>query len=159
MEQFLVAIHRACNLTFTRYKSLKKFFKNDWECAWRGHISDWQQADIDVRAIQSFFANRVKISPEQEVERLQKCNAHTLLYGTPEYPVSLSQIHNPPVLLFCRGELHSDDFPSVSVVGSRKLSRYGQRAAELIVGQLADAGITIVWDWHLARTQWRIALR
>ena len=144
MEQFLVAIHRACNLTFTRHQCLKSFFNNDWERAWKAHISEWQQADVDIRAIQTFFANRNKVSPEKEMERLQKCGARILLHGTPEYPASLSQIHHPPVLLFRRGELREDDFPAVAVVGSRRLSRYGQRAAELIVGQLADAGVTIV---------------
>jgi DNA processing protein len=123
---------------------LKSFFENDWERAWKGSISEWQQANIDIRAIQSFFSNKTGISPEKEMDRLNKCGARILLYGASEYPPSLSQIHNPPVLLFYRGTLHADYFPSISVVGSRKISRYGQRAAELIVGQLADAGITIV---------------
>ncbi len=144
MISFLVAIHRACNLTFTRYGHLKRFFNDDWERVWKSHISEWQKAGIDVRAIKSFFANRDKISPEKEVSLLQKCGAQILFCDAPEYPLHLRQIHNPPVLLFCRGDLQADDFPSVSVVGSRKLSRYGQRAAELIVGQLADSGVTII---------------
>lgn len=144
MDSFLVAIHRACNLTFPRYKCLQSKFDNDWERAWTAPISEWQQSDIDSRAIQSFFVNKNKISPEKELSQLHACGAKILRYGTKEYPQLLSHIHNPPVLLFCRGELREDDFPSISVVGSRKISRYGQRAAELIVGNLADAGITIV---------------
>ncbi len=144
MEKYLLALHRACNLTFTRYRCLNAFFSGDFEQAWNASIKEWQQADIDVRAIQTFFANKTNISPESELEKLQKCGAKTLIYDTPAYPLPLTNIHNPPALLFCRGEILSEDFPSVSVVGSRKISRYGQRAAELIVGQLADAGITII---------------
>jgi len=144
MERYLLALHRACNLTFIRYQRLNSFFKGDFERAWKANIKDWQQADLDVRAIKYFFANRANISPEKELAGLRKCGAKTLIHGTPEYPLSLTNIHNPPALLFCRGELLPEDFPSVSVVGARKISRYGQRAAELIVGQLADAGITIV---------------
>lgn len=144
MESFLVAIHRACNLTFSRYQCLRSFFHDDWERAWNAKIGEWQQSDIDTRAIQSFFANRVKINPEKEMEKLLKCGARILCHGTAEYPESLLHIHNPPVLLFCRGTLSSDYFPSISVVGSRKISRYGQRAAEFIVGKLADEGVTIV---------------
>ncbi len=144
MESFLVAIHRACNLTFSRYQCLQSFFDNDWERVWNAKISEWQQSDIDTRAIQSFFSNRSKINPDQEMERLKKCGARVLRYRMPEYPESLLHIHNPPVLLFCRGILSSDYFPSISVVGSRKISRYGQRAAEFLVGRLADAGVTIV---------------
>lgn len=139
-----MAIHRACNLTFSRYRCLQKQFQDDWGRAWNSSIAEWQQSDIDVRAIQSFFVNREKISPQKEIGRLRSCGANILRYGAPEYPESLLHIHNPPVLLFCRGTLSSDYFPSVSVVGSRKISRYGQRAAEFLVGQLADAGVTIV---------------
>ncbi len=144
MEKYLLALHRACNLTFIRYQRLNDFFNGNFEQAWKANIKEWQQADVDVRAIQSFFSNRDKISPKKELEKLQKCGAKTLVYGTAEYPMPLTNIHNPPVLLFCRGTLLPGDFPSVSVVGSRKITRYGQRAAELIVGQLADAGVTIV---------------
>ena len=144
MESFLVAIHRACNLTFSRYRKLQSFFHDDWERVWNAKIGEWQQSDIDSRAIQSFFANRVKINPEQEIEKLLRCGAQVLRYGTAEYPESLLHIHNPPVLLFCRGRLSPDYFPSISVVGSRKISCYGQRVAEFLVGQLADAGVTIV---------------
>ena len=144
MEPFLVAIHRSCNLTFSRYQCLQKHFKDDWEHAWKASIAEWQQSDIDIRAIQSFFANREHVSPQKEINRLHSCGATILRYGTTQYPVPLSHIHNPPVLLFCRGEIYPEDFPSISVVGSRKISRYGQHAAECIVGKISEAGITIV---------------
>ena len=139
-----MALHRACNMTFPRYTKLKTFFQNDWERAWNGSIQEWQKAEMDAKAIQTFFTSRKKVSLEQEMERLNRCGASVLVYGTPGYPLSLSQIHHPPVLLFCRGTLLAEDFPALSVVGSRRLSRYGQRAAEKIVGTIADAGITIV---------------
>ncbi len=144
MEKYLVAIHRACNLTSTRFQRLKAHFGGDWEAVWQSGIKDLQQADLDGKAIQSFLVNRAKVDPEKEMRLLGKCGARVLVYGTEGYPAPLANIYNPPALLFIRGKLEPDDFPAVAVVGSRKLSRYGARAAELIVGEMADVGVTIV---------------
>lgn len=144
MEKYMVAIHRACNLTFSRFQRLKAHFDNDWERAWKANIKDWQQADIDIKAIETFFVNREKVDPDKEEELLRKCGASVLVYGELNYPTPLLNIYNPPALLFMRGELQPDDFPAIAVVGSRRISNYGVRAAELIVGELADSGVTIV---------------
>ena len=144
MEKYLVAIHRACNLTFSRFQRLKSHFDDDWERVWNAGIRDWQQADIDGRAIESFFVNKNKVDPDREMEFLRRCGARVLVYGNEDFPTPLLNIYSPPALLFCRGGLAADDFPAIAVVGSRRLSRYGVRAGEFIVGEIAQAGVTIV---------------
>ena len=56
----LIAIHRCINLTQKRYKSLKKFFDNDFSKAFSASISDWQQAGIEKIVIEKFFINKKK---------------------------------------------------------------------------------------------------
>ncbi len=142
--KYLVAIHRAMNLTFLRYKKLKAFFANDWQKVWEANIRDLQASEIDTPAITNFLKSREKISPEKEIELLEKCGAKVLVYGEKDYPKTLKNLYSPPVLLFCRGEILPTDFPSISVVGSRKLSHYGKRAIEKIVGEISREKITIV---------------
>ncbi len=143
MDKFLIATHKALHLTLIRYQKLKIFFENDFEKVWNASIKDLQAAELDSRGIEKFLTTRAQISPEKECERLAKLNINTLKYGTKEYPRLLENIYNPPIVLFARGELRESDFPAIAVVGSRKVSPYGQRAAEKIVGELAQSGVTI----------------
>lgn len=142
--KYLLALHRGLNLTFIRFQKLKKHFSNDFEKAFNAKISDFQAADIDPRGIEKFFAERSNISPEKEWETLKKLNANVLAYDDENFPVLLRNIYNPPVLLFVRGSFSDADFPSISVVGSRKISAYGTRALSFILKPIAEQKITIV---------------
>ncbi|MBT3349419.1 DNA-protecting protein DprA [bacterium] len=143
-EKFLVALHRGMNLTFARFGKLQKFFGGDWRATFDGKIKDFQAADLDPRGIEKFLSVREKLDPDWEIEQLEKCGARVLVFGRENFPQNLESIHNPPALLFCRGEFLDTDFPAIAVVGSRKLTSYGRRAGEKIVGEIAAAGITIV---------------
>ena len=56
-------------------------------------------------------------------------NIRILLYDDEEYSELLRQIPDPPYLLFCRGDVSILNKPSVSVVGTRKLSQLGKTSA------------------------------
>lgn len=142
--KFLVALHRGMNLTFLRFQKLKSYFGGDWAAAFGADKRKLLEADLDPRGVEKFLGNRDQINPEHEADLLKKCGASVLVHGESGFPQVLENIPQPPVLLFCRGALEETDFPAIAVVGSRKVSSYGRRVAEKIVGELADAGITIV---------------
>ena len=60
------------------------------------------------------------------------------------FPKLLSQIHDPPNVLYCRGNLSLLNKTCFAVVGTRKLTSYGKEAANNIVNGLVRAGFTIV---------------
>jgi DNA processing protein len=60
------------------------------------------------------------------------------------YPRPLREIHDPPGVLFVRGELKPSDALAVGIVGTRHCTQYGLRQAERLAGSLARAGFTIV---------------
>lgn len=142
--KYHIAFQRALGLTLTRYQNLKKFFNNDFEAAWNSDVIGFQKAKIDRIGIEKLIKLRSKTNPDQEVELLEKAGAKAVSIECEAYPEPLSNIHNPPVLLFCKGEFKPSDFPSVSVVGSRHATPYGVQALENIVGFLAQEKITIV---------------
>lgn len=60
------------------------------------------------------------------------------------YPRALREIHDPPGVLFMRGELLPTDGLAIGIVGTRHATQCGLRQAERLAGGLARAGLTIV---------------
>lgn len=60
------------------------------------------------------------------------------------YPANLRMVHDHPPFLFVRGSLVGADDRAVAVVGTRRPSDDGVRAAGRIAGSLARRGITVV---------------
>lgn len=61
-----------------------------------------------------------------------------------QYPVYLHEISSAPKELFYLGEPLEDYLPAVTIVGSRKLTRYGREITYRLAYDLARQGITIV---------------
>lgn len=61
-----------------------------------------------------------------------------------EYPPGLREIHDPPPVLYCRGDVAPADERAIAIVGTRRATRYGLRQTELLTRGLAAAGVTIV---------------
>lgn len=81
---------------------------------------------------------------ERELELIQEygCNIVTLYDAA--YPQRLKEIDTPPLLLYIKGELKSEDAFSISLVGSRQAKDYGRRVSYQLSYQLARRGLTVV---------------
>lgn len=60
------------------------------------------------------------------------------------YPASLRELHDPPAVLWSRGDWGTLGSPVVAVVGTRRATAYGQRITRALVGALARGGACIV---------------
>ena len=65
-------------------------------------------------------------------------------HGKESFPKLLSQIHDPPKQLYCRGNVSLLNGSCLAVVGTRKLTSYGREIAQQIVRDLANNGFTVV---------------
>ncbi len=82
---------------------------------------------------------------ERLVERLDALGIQVaFLQASQEYPLLLSQIADPPDLLFYKGTLIGEEERSIAIVGSRRETRYGRNNAQAIARGLAVEGVTIV---------------
>ncbi len=93
--------------------------------------------------------NMYKKANEKEmrkiVENCRETNTDIISFDDPDYPELLKNIFSPPAVLYfkgCRDVLKSEF--SVSVVGTRKPTVYGEKAAYRISNELAAAGFTII---------------
>ncbi len=82
---------------------------------------------------------------EKELAGVRRISGCRLINWTePEYPQSLLQIYDPPVLLYLRGDPQVLNLPSVGIVGTRKPTLYGSQMAERLGRELAARGVVIV---------------
>ena len=88
------------------------------------------------------------ITNEQIGKLIQNCaekRIELVAYDDENYPESLRQIYNPPVVLFYQGQLSVlSDYPALTVVGTRKPSSYSIRTADLLCRCLAKSGMLLV---------------
>lgn len=75
----------------------------------------------------------------------KKNGVSIISYADRAYPQKLRTLEDPPVLLYCIGELPDlDRQVAVGIVGTRKMSAYGAQSAYKISYELASANLSIV---------------
>ncbi len=78
-------------------------------------------------------------------EKCRRNDIEIITLTSEKYPKSLSEIYNPPLLLYVKGELPNfDEIPTICIVGPRKVSEYGKKAAYSLGYRLAKAGFIVV---------------
>lgn len=65
-------------------------------------------------------------------------------YWDRDYPPQLREIHDPPFLLYVRGELPEGGIPSVAVVGTRRPTERALQASFLLGAELSLSGIPVI---------------
>ncbi|MGL4533938.1 MAG: DNA-processing protein DprA [Fusobacteriaceae bacterium] len=80
----------------------------------------------------------------EELDKLKKQKINLLFMGDDNYPETLKNITQPPVFLYCKGDIKKLNMINIGVVGTRKSSYYGRHCCENIVEGLVEAGVTTV---------------
>jgi DNA processing protein len=80
----------------------------------------------------------------REIELAERQGVHLVPYTSTEYPKSLLEIHDRPVILYVKGQIKASDRQSIAVVGTRRMSVYGGEMAEKLSRELAAEQFTVV---------------
>ncbi|MBR3130169.1 MAG: DNA-processing protein DprA [Clostridia bacterium] len=75
---------------------------------------------------------------------LQKNGVTVVTAQDDAYPALLSEIYDPPSVLFVKGKLPEELPLPIAMVGSRSCTAYGNDVAELLGEQLSERGATVV---------------
>ena len=74
---------------------------------------------------------------------LGSLNNNIISYFDDNYPDSLKEIVDSPILLYCVGDTNLLATNQLAVVGSRNYSTYGRNATDKIITELAESSLTI----------------
>ncbi|MDP2720330.1 MAG: DNA-processing protein DprA [Dehalococcoidia bacterium] len=114
------------------------------ENAWKASAGDLKAAGLDERSVEAIISHRPAISPDAEMEKIERLNIVPYTCNDPRYPSRLKEIYDYPPVLYVRGSLNKEDEWSIAVVGTRRPSIYGRQVAEELTADLARNRICIV---------------
>lgn len=107
-----------------------------------------KSALLEVPGIGPKVADKLRAAGELDVDQqFELCRRHGVNLidaERPQFPENLREIHDPPALLFVRGQLLPQDALAIAIVGSRHATHYGKTQAARLGASLARAGLTIV---------------
>jgi DNA processing protein len=100
---------------------------------------------LPEETIDRFIANRDAVSPADLLKRVRAEGVVAYPICHPLYPARLREIHDPPCVLYVKGDLVPSDIgATVAIVGTRRPTSYGQRNAKEFARNLGAAGATII---------------
>lgn len=99
---------------------------------------------IGMAKATAFAEALASIDPGMEEARAAKKGIRIIAICDPEYPKILKGIYDPPLALYCYGDLEAFSRPGVAMVGTRTPSLYGMETAKRFAHAIASAGFCIV---------------
>ncbi len=141
--KYWVGFNRIPGIGRVKFSQLERYFGN-LEKAWHATPADLKAAGLDARSIESIVASRPGISPDTEIELLERHQVKVLTWNDSAFPDRLREIYDVPPLLYIRGTLAPEDEWAIAIVGTRRATIYGRDVTERLVTDLVHNRITIV---------------
>ena len=122
---------------------LKRFDSPDG--VFRGSLTQLEACQLPAAVAQAVFKKVAFKRAEKELAALRQMeNCRLIHWAEPEFPQTLLQIYDPPVLLYVRGDAQILNLPAISIVGTRRPTLYGTQMAEKLGRELAARGLVII---------------
>jgi DNA processing protein len=142
IENWLKLIRADAVGPVTFAKLIKHFSTIDY--ALGASVSELSKVDgIGFKTAERIAATRDKFNTSAELELADKLGVWLINLDDERYPSLLKRIYDPPPVLYIKGTLTPSDNLSISIVGSRRCSLYGQEQSSQFAHFLSSAGFTI----------------
>ncbi|MBE6357370.1 MAG: DNA-protecting protein DprA [Lentisphaerae bacterium] len=143
-RELCIGINMISGLGYLRYKALCEAFGSPdaIRAAERGELQK-------IPGIGQIIAERIvefdwDAELSKELAIADRGNVRITTLADDDYPECLRELSDPPLALYIRGKLPKDFDRSVAIVGSRRVSNYGERMAVLMAEGAAANGFTVV---------------
>jgi DNA processing protein len=114
------------------------------EAVFRASLTSLEACRLKAETAQAIASQEPLREAEKELAAVRKLGCQLVHWEESEYPPLLRQIYDPPVLLYVRGHMELLARHSVSIVGTRRPTPYGNQMAERLAHDLALRGLVIV---------------
>lgn len=135
-------LHRLPDIGLRRFLTLIEAFGNA-SSALSAPASAWRVLGLPAASIDARRSPEVRDGALAAMAWLERPGQHLLMWDGPGYPALLSEIDDPPPLLFVAGDPALLEHPQLAIVGSRRASPPALDTAAAFSRCLAQAGFTI----------------
>ena len=145
IEQYWIWLSSVDGVGTTRFYQLLAMF-GDARALWDA-LADGMPEELKFLgrdAAQSLWSARQEGYFYDLFDAMEQTGIRAVPRISEDYPESLGGIYDPPPTLYVRGDCPLDGDRMFAIVGSRRCTRDGQRAAREIGRALGEAGVTVV---------------
>ncbi|HCU57503.1 MAG TPA: DNA-protecting protein DprA [Anaerolineaceae bacterium] len=142
-KKYWIGFNLVRGIGSVRFHQIQAFF-GDLGNAWLASAEAFREAGLPEKTIDNLVRLREETDLDQFYESILSQNISVLTLSEPEYPRLLREIAQPPPVLYIRGSLTPEDDFSIAMVGTRKVTPYGQQITRDTSTFLAGHGLTIV---------------
>ena len=118
----------------------------DIEIAFNAELKDLKEIEgLSVKKAENFIEKKKNINPDKALEEVLKRNIKFITFDSSDYPYMLSQISNPPMTIFYKGDLSTCNLDrTIAFVGSRRASLNGKDGVKRVISDLRNTDVCIV---------------
>lgn len=99
---------------------------------------------IDLLSIDKERLESLKVKADEEYKKALDLGIEIISLSSEEYPILLKEIPDPPPVIYVLGEKVWLNNTFISIVGTRRPTRYGIDATKKIVSQIVESRIGVV---------------
>lgn len=114
------------------------------EAIFSASLTELEAQRLPAAVAQALHTRQPLSAAAKELAQAQAAAIRLVTWDEPEYPLRLREIYDPPPLLYVRGNADLLNRHTISIVGSRRPTPYGNQMAEKLAQDLADRGLVIV---------------
>ncbi len=107
-------------------------------------VRSWRETEARADQAAELASGSWRVTAKEEWERARRLDAEILLPTDPRLPQGLRELPDPPLLLYCRGDLNLLNAPCVAVVGARRCTEEGLSVTDAIASRLSACGVSVV---------------
>jgi DNA processing protein len=122
-------------------KLLKEF--GSPEAVFNASLTALEAQRLPAAVAQEIHDRRPLSLAAKELAQVQALCCRLLTWDEPEYPARLREIYDPPPLLYVLGNIELLGRHTISIVGARRPTPYGNQMAERLGRDLADRGLVV----------------
>ncbi len=144
-DKYWIAFSAIEQLDSTFIQRLYNYF-GDIEIAFNAELKDLKEIEgLSVKKAENFIEKKKNINPDKALEEVLKRNIKFITFDSSDYPYMLSQISNPPMTIFYKGDLLTCNLDrTVAFVGSRRASLNGKDGVKRVISDLRNTDVCIV---------------
>ena len=142
-KPYWVAFNHINGIGTVRMGMLLKRF-GSLSAAWDAGKTDLIYAGIPEKAADQIVAFRNRTDPHQLTGYILERRISICIRPDEDYPRLLREIDNPPAVLYYVGTLPDEEMKLMGIVGTRRMTAYGQNVAEELGRFLSENGIGVV---------------